>query len=229
MAKFGMVTCPKCGTRVLPKQDGTCPSCRAVISSEEDGAGRESSSASSKVQPRPDVRHIAGNAVPPANLAAANAEEAIDHRHPVEMIIDALKHTRKGTGLKTTLWVGAMIFGILALTAIFAIRQNGLFVQPTPTPPKIVGEITEWGPVGQMSPNFSGTFGGTWFSLKEYPGRKFQILTKSFDEAAKLGVMTRDATGAYQFQDLTGWKVEITSESVDSSTDRVTSLRRLNP
>jgi hypothetical protein len=29
---MNMVTCPKCKMRVLPKEDGTCPSCQAVIS-----------------------------------------------------------------------------------------------------------------------------------------------------------------------------------------------------
>ena len=29
---MNMITCPKCKMRVLPKADGTCPSCQAVIS-----------------------------------------------------------------------------------------------------------------------------------------------------------------------------------------------------
>jgi len=99
----------------------------------------------------------------------------------------------------------------------------------TPNPSSIVGEITEWGPLGQLSANFTGTYGGTEFKLKEYPDKIFQIITDSFEEAAKFGVMELNFNGVYIFQDITGWKVEITCEEVDDFTYRVTSLKRINP
>jgi hypothetical protein len=100
---------------------------------------------------------------------------------------------------------------------------------PSASPPTIVGEITEWGPLGQFSANFSAMFGGIEFKLKEHPGKIFQIVTDSFDEAAEFGVMVRNPNGVYEFQDLTGWQVEITYEEGDDSTYQVISLKRLNP
>lgn len=41
----GIVTCTKCKMRVIPRQDGTCPSCQAVISSEQGSIKRKTSSA----------------------------------------------------------------------------------------------------------------------------------------------------------------------------------------
>jgi len=38
-----IVTCPKCKMRVLPKNDGTCPSCQAFISSKERSFGQNPS------------------------------------------------------------------------------------------------------------------------------------------------------------------------------------------
>jgi len=95
--------------------------------------------------------------------------------------------------------------------------------------PKIVGEITEWGPLGQLSPNFTGIFGGIEFKLKEYPDKIFQVVTDSFEEAAKFGVMEKTAGGMYTFNDMTGWKVEVTYEENEDGTYRVTSLKRLDP
>ena len=95
--------------------------------------------------------------------------------------------------------------------------------------PKIVGEIIEWGPLGQLSPNFTGIFGGVEFKLKEIPDKIFQVVTDSFEEAARFGVMEKNANGVYIFLDLTGWKVEIAYEENEDGTYRVTSLKRLSP
>jgi len=41
----GIVTCTKCKMRVIPRKDGTCPSCQAVILSEQGSTKRKTSSA----------------------------------------------------------------------------------------------------------------------------------------------------------------------------------------
>lgn len=93
----------------------------------------------------------------------------------------------------------------------------------------IVGEISDWGPLGHFSANFTAEFGGVEFKLKEHPGMIFQVITDSFAEAAEVGVMTRNADGFYEFQELTGWRVELTCEEGEDNTCNVTSLIHLNP
>lgn len=57
---MSIVTCPKCKMRVLPGPDGTCPSCQAIISSEQGGIKRTSSYArlNLKVQPKTNKERI---------------------------------------------------------------------------------------------------------------------------------------------------------------------------
>lgn len=61
---MSIVTCPKCKMRVLPKQDGTCPSCQAVISSEQGGIKRKTSSdqLNRKVLPKSNKERISKEA-----------------------------------------------------------------------------------------------------------------------------------------------------------------------
>ena len=66
MISSAMVTCPKCNTRVLPKQDGTCPSCGARLSAQEGHTGRRADSP--------------GNAAPSRDVIASGTDKTIKKR-----------------------------------------------------------------------------------------------------------------------------------------------------
>jgi len=74
MANFGIVTCPQCKMRVFPKQDGTCPSCQAIISSNKGGIKQKTNSATSSVQSNSNKRSIAKNAVSSRKVPIVNDE-----------------------------------------------------------------------------------------------------------------------------------------------------------
>ena len=99
----------------------------------------------------------------------------------------------------------------------------------TPTALTVIGTVSESGPLGQMSPGFTGVFGGIQFKLTEQPDKIFKVITDSFEEAAKIGVMTKDPSGTYRFQDLVGWKVEAAYEITSDGSYKVISFKKLNP
>jgi len=51
--------------RVLPKQDGTCPNCQAILSPKKSAAGQKPGSAAAGVQPGPNEHSSTKDAVPP--------------------------------------------------------------------------------------------------------------------------------------------------------------------
>lgn len=69
-----MVTCPKCKMRVLPKEDGTCPSCQAVISSSK--IARTSKSA----LPKPEKTSLPLKQKSPATTKSISSKTIADKR-----------------------------------------------------------------------------------------------------------------------------------------------------
>lgn len=63
-----------------------------------------------------------------------------------------------------------------------------------------------------MNFNFTGTFAGISFKLKEQPERIYNLHLASWDEAIELGIMSKDTQGWIQFENIVGWKVEIVYE-----------------
>ncbi len=99
----------------------------------------------------------------------------------------------------------------------------------SPAPTKtIAGEISEWGSLGQFSADFTATFGGVEFKLKEHPDKVFQVITDTFAEAAEIGVMFMNDDGIYEFEELDGWEVEVTYLESEDDLYQVTSFTRLN-
>ncbi len=93
------------------------------------------------------------------------------------------------------------------------------------------GEISENYPLlSNASYNFSATWGGIGFKLKEYPDKAFSFHMKSFDDAVKYGLMTKSEGGVYQFEKLVGWKVKVVcSKKInEDGSYNVISLERLN-
>ena len=106
----------------------------------------------------------------------------------------------------------------------------------TPTALTVIGTVSESGPLGQMSPGFTGVFGGIQFKLTEQPDKIFKVITDSFEEAAKIGVRISFIHAIEEFsvlwrrfQDLVGWKVEAAYEITSDGSYKVISFKKLNP
>jgi uncharacterized Zn finger protein (UPF0148 family) len=78
MTNFGVVTCPKCNIRVLPKQDGTCPNCQTILSPTESVIKQKSSITAPGVRPNSDKSSIVKN--PPHSIGMTTNDESKNHR-----------------------------------------------------------------------------------------------------------------------------------------------------
>ena len=111
--------------------------------------------------------------------------------------------------------LGLILFLLTACSAPAATQPTApalITATPELSTETIKGEISEFTMLGQMNQNFTGSFAGVSFKLKEQPERIFNLHVVSWDEAIALGIMSKDSKGFIQFEDLVGWKVEIVCE-----------------
>jgi len=108
--------------------------------------------------------------------------------------------------------VVCIVLIMVLLTACGVPATIPLTATPELSTETIKGEISEFSMLGQMNLNFTGTFAGITFKLKEQPERKYNLYLASWDEAIELGIMSKDSQGFIQFEDIVGWKVELVYE-----------------
>lgn len=108
--------------------------------------------------------------------------------------------------------VVCLLLVMFLLTACGAPAKTPHTAKPELSTETIKGEISEFSILGQMNLNFTGTFAGITFKLKEQPERKYNLHIASWDEAIELGIMSKNSQGFIQFEDFVGWKVEIVYE-----------------
>jgi hypothetical protein len=135
---MNMVTCPNCGMVVLPKADGTCPSCQAVIVKGEKGKNKEEEHVNEKPQQRGGSRQSSKG--PSYGLGAAIIIIAVVIEVIGRLIVGAINETSRGRNLRDVIVIqnGAMairgtvdvimlvliVIGIILLVRTFLERKK---------------------------------------------------------------------------------------------------------
>lgn len=111
-----IITCPKCKMRVLPKMDGTCPSCQAVIANRVAVPQKQTNTQTPPSHTTPVV-------LEPALVQKKKSSQAARKTkfHVGDIIFNALKVTWKFK----ILWILPMIISIAAMALLVY-----LFIQP---------------------------------------------------------------------------------------------------
>lgn len=113
-----IITCPKCKVRVLPRLDGTCPSCQAVIAARVNIPQKPV-----KIQPPPPETSTL--VLEPARVPQAVSRQAV--RKAKFLFWDTLFNALKVTWKFKMLWILPMLAGIVSLAyLIILFMQTGL-------------------------------------------------------------------------------------------------------